>query len=75
MSYGISKRDNAYAQRIADIEASKTVFMAIAYSFALRLTDDNAEEAYRLVLAEWGTLHDNGIVPQQPRVWKPKRRI
>ena len=68
MSYGIFKRDNEYARQILDIDASKTVWMAIAYSLAMRLTADGAEGSARdLLRKEWQTLYRNGIVPQRPR--------
>ena len=67
MSYGRSKSDNDYARQIVDIDAPKTVFMAIALSLALRLTDEDFEKAARLVWDEWVILEQNGVVPQKPR--------
>lgn len=68
MSYGISKKGNSYALAIVDIDASKTVFMAIALSFALRIGGTgNIDEARQLVMDEWTVLHQNGIVPQKPK--------
>lgn len=67
MSYGRSKRDNEYARELLDVDAPKTVFMAIAFAFALRLVDDDRRRARQLVEDEWRTLHENGIVPQRPR--------
>lgn len=69
MSYGVSKRDNEYAQQLLDIEAPKTVFMAIAFSLAKRISGDDAPAGVvsQLVWDEWQALYDNGIVPQKPR--------
>lgn len=65
MGYGIGKKDNEYARQIIRIDAPKTVFMAIAYSFAVQIYGE--EKAPAMVLAEWATLHQNGIVPQKPK--------
>jgi hypothetical protein len=68
VSYGRGKKDNAYAQELLDIEAPKTVFMAIAFSLAQRITEDApADITHKLIWDEWQTLYDNGIVPQKPR--------
>ena len=67
MSVGLGKKSNEYAAQIYDVDAPKTVFMAIAYSLAMRLAGDNHEQAAELVKAEWHSLHDAGIVPQKPR--------
>jgi hypothetical protein len=69
MSIGIGKTDNEYAREVRDIDASKTVWMAIAFSFALRIAG-NPTAARELCYSEWETLHDNGIVPQRPRMDK-----
>ena len=66
MSYGQAKRDNEYARELHDIDAPKTVFMAIAFSFAMRLTEDDYAKAHALVCDEWRLLWQNGIVPQKP---------
>jgi len=68
MSIGLGKTDNEYAQQVRDIEASKAVWMAIAYSLANRITCDAPIAARDLCLSEWQALHDNDIVPQKPRV-------
>lgn len=67
MSYGKSKKDNEYARRVCDIDASKTVWMAIAFSLAMRIREDNPDLAAQEVYDEWETLFANGIVPQKPR--------
>lgn len=68
MGYGVSKRDNTYARAICDIDAPKTVWMAIAFAFAMRITGDDADAAHKLCVAEWQVLFDNGIVPQKVRI-------
>jgi hypothetical protein len=73
MSYGVGKKDNAYARMVLHVDAPKTVWMALAVSFAA-MTVESAEELLEdrarlegVMLAEWQTLHDNGLVPQKPR--------
>ena len=61
------KRSNDYAAVIHDIDAPKTVWMAIAFSLALRLNDDKYGAAQAMLREEWRVLHENGIVPQRPR--------
>lgn len=74
MGYGVGKKDNEYARVVCDIEASKTVWMAIAVSLALKDTGQGRfDTAAEIVWDEWGTLHANGIVPQRPRKAKPRR--
>ena len=67
MSYGRSKTDNEYARIVFDVDAPKTVWMAIAVSLMARLNDENWKEIPERIAAEWRTLHANGIVPQKPR--------
>lgn len=68
VSYGIGKRDHPYARTIADIDAPKTVFMAITVALALQLDGTgNIDSARQRVMDEWVYLHANGIVPQKPR--------
>ena len=69
MAYGRCKMDNNYSRALFDIDAPKTVWMAIAFAFADRLTGLNMnDEAIRaLISKEWLTLHQNVIVPQRPR--------
>jgi hypothetical protein len=71
MSYGRGKNDNSYARRVFDIDAPKTVWMAIAFSLAMRIREDDFALAAQEVYAEWEALHANGIVPQKPRRTKP----
>jgi len=69
MPYGRSKSDNEYARTVFDVDAPKTVWMAVAVSFAARLIDRDPgdPEIETLIRAEFRTLHANGIVPQKPR--------
>lgn len=70
MGYGIGKRDNVYALLVKHIDAPKTVWMAIAVSLEMQraeMSTPNMESLTHNLMAEWQTLHDNGIVPQQPR--------
>lgn len=71
MAYGRGKRDNEYARLVFDIDAPKTVWMAIAVAFADRLIgtgpDGQLQSVSELIRREWELLHQNGIVPQKPR--------
>lgn len=69
MSYGRSKTDNEYARVVFDVDAPKTVWMALAVSFAHRLELAHMEPhgMARVMMDEWATLNANGIVPQKPR--------
>lgn len=73
MSYGRGKRDNEYSKAVYGIDAPKTVWMAIAFSLAQRMTGDDAVDAAKLCADEWRVLHENGIVPQKPRVAAPAK--
>ena len=66
MSYGTGKLDNEYARELRAIDASKTVWMALAFSFAVRCGTEPGDVA-AVILEEWHTLHVQGIVPQRPR--------
>ncbi len=70
MGYGIGKKDNEYARLVLHIDAPKTVWMAIAVSFANRLEDGIFAEVPGAIQREWATLHLNGIVPQKVRISK-----
>jgi hypothetical protein len=70
MSYGQAKRDNSYARLVFDIDAPKTVWMAIAVSLANQVNGGSLDRGIApadTLMAEWQTLYDNGIVPQKPR--------
>jgi hypothetical protein len=70
MGYGIGKKDNGYARLVLDIDAPKTVWMAIAVSLANRIDGTGVIERggapTDTLMAEWQALYDNGIVPQKP---------
>lgn len=57
------KTTNEYSQLISE-SMPKSVAQAIALSFALRLNEDDFDRAIAEVYAEWGALHNGGIVPQ-----------
>lgn len=61
------KLSNEYAALLGKLytETPKAVFAALAISALTRGELDKAEQA---ILAEWLTLHENGIVPQAPPV-------
>jgi hypothetical protein len=65
---------NDYARAVARIEAPKVVWMAIAFSLAVRILGDDPtpEQVEAFLLAEWKTLHENDIVSQRPHVYKPR---
>lgn len=68
MPYGRSKTDNEYARLVFAVDASKTVWMALAVSFAVRSgVSLDRETLAGIMLQEWQLLHQNGIVPQKPR--------
>jgi hypothetical protein len=62
---------NEYARVVTDIDAPKTVWIAIAVSLANRIDGTGAIERggalKDALMAEWQALYDNGIVPQKPR--------
>jgi hypothetical protein len=59
------KLSNEYQRYVADIDAPKAVWMAIAASFALRIMGGEIG-VHDLIRGEWDALHANGIVPQKP---------
>jgi hypothetical protein len=66
---GVTKLGNDYAYAVGyDLyhNIPKAVWAAIAVS-ALTQGGDHLAEAAERVMAEWGILHSNGIVPQKPR--------
>ncbi len=68
MSYGRSKTDNEYARLVFAVEAPKTVWMALAVSFAHRLELAHLDDSMTSVMMdEWSTLYANSIVSQKPR--------
>lgn len=73
MGYGLGKKGNEYAREVIDIDATKTVWMAIAFSLAMRIVEgegsdaSDVKRAADLCFEEWAVLNQNGIVPQKPR--------
>ena len=63
------KRGNEYVDALGrDFTFTpKSVFAAIAFSFAMRLAGDDSLKARVLFYEEWEMLHENGIVPQKSR--------
>ncbi len=61
-------KTNEYQEQYPRFDATpKAVIAAIAYSLALQLTEDNHDAARELIMDEWGTLHQNRIIPQKPK--------
>lgn len=68
MPYGRSKRDNRFAKLVFAIDAPKTVWMALAVSFAHMHGYGLDERTMTTeMMGEWGSLHRQGIVPQKPK--------
>lgn len=44
----------------------KSVWAAMAVSFAIRLAEDDPTKVRAILGQEWEALHANGIVPQKP---------
>lgn len=60
-----TKKRNDYVREIPSYDdIPKAVFAAIAFSFAMRLEEDDADRARRLLVTEWAILHQSGLVPQ-----------
>lgn len=66
---GVGKLFNDYAAQFTRFDSiPKTVFAAIAFSFAMRLNADDPKAALEECYREWETLTKNGIVRQSPRI-------
>lgn len=65
---GVFKQTNAYVDALTPgyADTPKAVYAALAYSLALRMSDDDHDKAAALLGEEWAALHANGIVPQKP---------
>lgn len=59
---------NEYQSSIGDLfeKTPKSVFAALAVSFAARLNEDNIDSARAFLISEWSALHVAGIIPQKP---------
>lgn len=57
------KKMNPYAYEVDGYDDTpKAVFAALAFSLAMRLSEDNYGEARKLLLREWNILTRNDIV-------------
>lgn len=57
------KKMNEYAREVHGYDDTpKAVFAAVAFSLAMRLSEDNFDEARKLLLREWNILTRNGMV-------------
>lgn len=64
----LKNNSNEYANACEGFDKTpKTVYAAIAYSLALRMTgSESHEEAIEIMRGEWDDLYHGGIVPQKP---------
>ena len=66
---GVFKTENSY-QKILSAEfyqkIPKAVLAAIAVSYVINWQGTDQEQAEENILAEWYTLHGQGIIPQKP---------
>lgn len=53
-------------------QCPKSVFAAIAVSYATLNNGDNLDKAEDSILREWWILYRNGIVPQKPPIPEPQ---
>lgn len=70
----MTKKMNEYAREVHGYDDTpKAVFAALAFSLAMRLSEDDLREARKLLLREWNILTRNGIVttpmPARLREW------
>ena len=62
------KIHNEYAAEFPNYSAiPKAVFSAIAFSFAMRLNEDDPARALQMCFDEWEALNLNGVIPQMPQ--------
>ncbi len=61
---------NEYALALPSFTSTpKSVYAAIAYSFASRIVEsDDPALIEAAILNEWAVLNQNGIVPQKPKL-------
>lgn len=61
----MSKKMNEYARELPHYDdIPKSVLGALAFSFAMRLEEDDVDKAKTLLITEWAILYQGGIVPQ-----------
>ncbi len=63
---GIKKTNNYALDYPKYGSTPKAVVAAVAYSLAMRLCEDNQDEAAQMIRDEWAALYDAKIVPQKP---------
>ncbi len=68
----LHNKTNEYSDALGDLldRIPKTVFAAIAFSYASCGGDDFAAGVTNII-REWWILYENGIVPQKPPMPKP----
>ena len=65
----LNAKANEYQESYPEFDSTpKAVIAAIAYSLALRLSEDNHGAAQELLRDEWRHLHQSGLVPNKPRM-------
>jgi hypothetical protein len=63
----MNAKTNEYQKDFPNFERTpKAVIAAVAYSLAMRLSEDDPARAEKLLRDEWRVLHQNNIVPQVP---------
>lgn len=64
----LNAKTNEYQKAYPSFDSTpKAVVAAVAFALAMRLCNDNQEQAEALLREEWSVLHANGIIPQKPR--------
>lgn len=59
----MTKKMNPYALEVHGYDDTpKAVFAAVAFSLAMRLSEDDYHEARKLLIREWNILTRNGLV-------------
>ena len=65
---GGSPMKNEYSRSYPNFENTpKAVIAAVAYSLAMMIEGEEEGKAEKLLVEEWETLHQAGIVKQKPR--------
>ena len=66
----LDAKSNQYADAVGmgllDV-CPKAVWVAIAYSLAMRVSEDNHARAIETLKREWFILHGGNVVPQKPK--------
>ena len=62
------KIKNQYCEDYPNYETTpKAVIAAVAYSLAMRLCNDNFDDAEELLREEWSALYQANVVSQKPK--------